>query len=187
MKQNVYDLPDNIADKHLKSIIEHRDAVMRAGLKIGAPVNVLERHDLTKFQEIEFVGYALYFHGDGVASTAYRAKMFTRGLLHHIHNNEHHWQHWLMPYSPMWQQDIEKHVIESTLEMPTEFVLEMIADWIGASYTYSPSRDGDIGAWLKKNAQNIVLHPKTRALLRERLTDLGYSDLLHEIRFYGEH
>lgn len=180
MKSLYHTLPDGVIDRHIKSVIEHRTAVMQAGLKIGVPINLLEEHDLSKFHHTEFVGYALRFHGQGLLPESVIDQKFREAWLHHVHLNKHHWQHWIMPYD----MD-DRWPLSGAIEMPHDYVLEMIADWMGASYTYG-RKTWDISAWLRVSARTIILHPSTRSLLRERLADLGYEDLLGEIKFYGE-
>ncbi len=52
---------------------------------------------------------------------------YDRAWLHHLHNNPHHWQYWVMPpeFNPDGDHD------NGCLKMPEEYVLEMIADWMG--------------------------------------------------------
>jgi len=67
------------------------------------------------------------------------------------------------------------------LEMPEEYALEMIADWMGASKTYTGS--WDLTAWLKTNMPRISVHSKTAQYLREVLHWLGYDDVISVTHF----
>ena len=63
------------------------------------------------------------------------------------------------------------------VEMPFEYVLEMIADWMGASKSYTGS--WDMSDWLCKNIPRITVHSKTAQAIREILDNpLGYADIV---------
>jgi hypothetical protein len=51
------------------------------------------------------------------------------------------------------------------LRMPRIYVLEMVADWQGASIAYSGT--DDMTSWLKTNIPKIRLHSKSREELYE--------------------
>lgn len=162
-----FGIAEDIANKHIQSVNKHREAVMVAGLKIGVPKHQLEIHDLSKLDEEEFVGYAMHFHGGGAQ------ELFDLAWLHHIHNNPHHWNHWVFPGGT------------KALPMPYHYVLEMVADWMGASHTYSKKRSYDITDWLFRSMSTIILHPDTAEMLRELLDHLGYADIVNGQNFHG--
>lgn len=68
--------------------------------------------------------------------------------------------------------------------MPNRYALEMIADWHGASYTYTGS--WDCSDWLFENMPRITVHSETAAYLREQLTNLGYPKNVVEKEFAHE-
>ena len=51
-------------------------------------------HDLSKDDEEEYNAYDAYFYG---RNRSYQVvKDFNYAWLHHIHNNPHHWQYWIL-------------------------------------------------------------------------------------------
>ena len=77
----------------------------------------LNIHDLSKYSQEEYYAYDSYFYG---AETEKVKKDFDYAWLHHIHQNPHHWQHWVL---------VNDDEGIYALEMPKEFVYEMICDW----------------------------------------------------------
>ena len=138
----------------LESLDLHLTFVREAGLGIGVSIGQLVRHDLSKWSSAEFTGYAQHFHGGGAPD------LFASAWLHHVHNNPHHWQHWLIPRAQV-------------LEMTPRYVLEMVADWMGASMAYTGA--WDMTAWLDKHLGDVVLHNDSTRYLNTVLRSLGYE------------
>lgn len=161
-----------VAEKYIETLKAHISYVLEAGHKIGVPETLLDIHDDSKWFEDEFVGYALHFQGGGAPD------QFSRAWLHHIHNNPHHWQHWLFSdgYTPK-----DSQVENGAVEMPHCFALEMVADWMGASKAYTGS--WDMTEWLQENIPKIRVHSKTAEYLKEILDHLGYSDIVRARSF----
>jgi hypothetical protein len=68
--------------------------------------------------------------------------------------------------------------------MPYTYVLEMVADWQGASFTYTGS--WDMNDWLTKNMPKIRVHSETAQALRQILISLGYWTAIRDLRFASE-
>lgn len=156
-----------VAEDYWRSLIEHIGFVREAGLQLGVAPSQLFIHDQSKFGEDEFAEYARQFKGK-----ADNPDGFARAWLHHLHVNPHHWEHWMFPdgYIP------KGGTIEAgVMEMPREFVLEMIADWVGASRGHTGS--WNMADWLAKNIGKVRLHSKSAAYAREILDSLGYGDI----------
>lgn len=168
--------PD-VANKHMASLNNHIRYVQEAGRKIGVADHLLAIHDYSKFSIQEFPHYALHFHGGG------NPDGFAGAWLHHIHNNPHHWQHWIFPQSfmPRGAQNVE---IGGVVEMSQLYAREMIADWMGASMAYTGS--WDMQKWLWDNMPKITVHSRTAAFLRNCLDSLGYADTVYMQRFANE-
>ena len=108
-------------------------------------------HDESKRGKDEYDAYDAYFYGERDQGA------FDRAWLHHIHNNPHHWQHWLLMNDDGKYREPWKVV---PLEMPKVHALEMVADWWSFSW-----RSGDLRGifeWYDANRENIVLHDATR-------------------------
>ncbi len=149
----------------------HIHYVREAGKQLGVSEEQLIAHDLSKWEPEEFPQYAReFFPLEGGEEDRNKVKKdFAKAWLHHIHHNPHHWQHWMFSdgYSPE-GAGLEKGV----MEMPKEFALEMVADWMGASMAYTES--WDMEEWLQKNFYNVVLHSATRTYVLEILRSIGY-------------
>ena len=118
-------------------------------------LNQLNIHDLSKYSEEEYKAYDLYFYG---TKTEKVKKDFDYAWLHHIHQNPHHWQHWVLV-----NDDEDSYA----LEMPKEFVYEMICDWW--SFSYKTGNLYEIFDWYKAHSKKMILHENTRKLVEEIL------------------
>lgn len=130
--------------------------------------NLISQHDASKYSEEEFVPYAEYFYGDkGGEDVLYE---FNKAWLHHQHYNPHHWQHWVL-------REDDGNTI--AIEMPKEYVIEMISDhW---SFSWRANNLYEIFEWYTKNKDKMILHPKTRTTYESILTQLKNKlDEIHD-------
>jgi hypothetical protein len=165
--RDYYGVPGEIAEKYIKTLQDHIKYVAKAGYKLDVPEELILIHDNSKWSETEFPGYAMHFQGGGAPD------LFSKAWLNHIHKNPHHWQHWIFPdsYTPKGSK-VENGIVE----MPYHYVLEMIADWMGASKAYTGIED--MTDWLINNLPKIRVHSKTDEALRKTLDFLGYADIV---------
>jgi len=170
-----YGVDPAVAEAYAESLRKHIAFVQEAGRQLRVPEPQLAIHDQSKWTAGEFPGYALHFKGGGAPD------QFAYAWLHHIHHNPHHWQHWIFAdgYTPAGSQ-----VQNGAVEMPTRYVLEMIADWMGASRAYTGSFD--MFAWLVSNFPKIRLHSNTAEYLRYELDRQGYADIVWTTKFAHE-
>ena len=143
--------------RYLKSIITHKYYVLLAGLRLKISIWQLLLHDWQKFTPLEFGRYARNFFGGGDPE-------FPFAWLHHENTAPHHWGYWI-PRSG-------KHA-DQPLPMPMRYVREMVADWMGASKTYTGS--WDMAEWLEKSVPNFRLHEEARGKLKRVLGEAGYD------------
>lgn len=119
-----------------------------------------KNHDTSKYTVEEYGPYDAYFYGKKDETSREKVEeRFNYAWLHHIHNNPHHWQHWILH-----NDDRESGMV--ILEMPDRFILEMICDWWSFSW-----RKGDLWElwnWWTANSDYILLGEKTR----EKVIDL---------------
>jgi len=164
-----YHIDKDILGAFLDSLVAHIAYVREAGVKLGVAHQQLVQHDLSKFSLEELPYYARNFFGDKADPDG-----FARAWLHHIHFNEHHWQHYIFPdgFTPK-GSTVENGVVE----MPYHYALEMIADWMGASKAYTGSFD--MMDWLFKNLPKIRVHSATKEYLRQTLDGMGYADVVN--------
>lgn len=118
-------------------------------------LNQLNIHDLSKYSEEEYYAYDSYFYG---TETEKAKKDFDYAWLHHIHENPHHWQHWVL---------VNDDEGTYALEMPKEFVYEMICDWW--SFSHKTDNLYEIFDWYKAHSKKMILHENTRKLVEEIL------------------
>jgi hypothetical protein len=128
------------------------------GLQLSQISPGMEAHDLSKWDDEEYVPYDNYFYGN---RTKQVKDEFDIAWLHHQHNNPHHWQYWLL------MEDSGK---VKALEMPKEYILEMICDWW--SFSWKSDNLFEIFDWYKKNGPKMTLHPTTKKTVEEILDKL---------------
>ena len=126
-------------------------------------------HDASKYSNEEYDAYDRYFYGMNRSNAV--VKNFKYAWLHHIHNNPHHWQYWVL------ENDDEP---EEVLEMPYEYIIEMICDWW--SFSWKLGKLDSIFDWYEKH-KDMQLGPKTRKTvesileqIREELTKEDETD-----------
>lgn len=151
-------------------LIGHISFVREAGKSFPTIKRRLKLHDMSKFDFEEFYPYAVKFCGKANHEDA-----FTRAWLRHIHHNDHHWNHWIFPSGSVPKATREEN---GAVPMPIECVMEMVADWMGASMAYTGSYE--MTDWLSSNISRIRLHSHTVELVNPILASLGYRDVLAE-------
>lgn len=111
--------------------------------------SLIWEHDFSKLLSDEFEGYRQYFYpADGGNKDK---TQFLRAWNHHIHNNKHHWEYWVM----------YKKSGSIALDMPFIFIIEMLCDWTAMSMKFSnaPSE------WFGINEHKMLLHDSTRTAI----------------------
>jgi Family of unknown function (DUF5662) len=142
---------------YLKYVLRHKWFVFLACLKLKVPLTHAIFHDWTKFLPSEWWSYVnAFYNSDG--SKKYDPIPMKSGWNNHQKRNRHHWQYWLLTW--------DKGNVEA-LEMPDQYVREMIADWLGASKAITGA--WDLSGWLSKNGQNIIVHTYTEELISRYL------------------
>ena len=123
--------------------------------------NLVRHHDDSKWYFREYGPYDAYFYGEK------DKEAFNHAWLHHIHNNPHHWQHWLLMNDDGKYRDQDKVI---PLEMPRVYALEMVADWW--SFSWRSGNLEEVFAWYEEHSDNIILHPKTREFVEAVLDEI---------------
>lgn len=119
---------------------------------VAAAYNI-KKHDESKYSDEEYVAYDHWFYKYADEHTEYLKEEFNNAWLHHIHNNPHHWQHWVLV-----NDDAELGAV--AVKMPYEYVIEMVCDWW--SFSWKTGNLFEIFDWYEKNKDHIILHEKTR-------------------------
>lgn len=162
-----YGIDLEVAKNYAENLEKHLFYVREAGAILGVPKEQIDRHDNSKWSMTEFPEYANWFYNNRCNPDG-----FMRAYLHHLKHNPHHWQYWMFPDG---FQIIGSSAEDGVVEMPENFVLEMVADWLGSSKAYTGSYD--MTDWLNKNYARIVLHSKSRKLLDHILSTLKYEKI----------
>lgn len=151
--------------KYVWYVARHKWFVLLAGLKTKAPFWYLLIHDWSKFTRAEWGPYVEKFYGGPAPEDLddrvkkMREDRFQAAWRHHYTHNPHHWNFWVnesIQYGVRTAQEPPY-----AREMPDYFVREMVADWMGAGRAITGQ--WEIASWYAKNADKMILHPKTRA------------------------
>lgn len=120
-----------------------------------------EYHDRSKYGALEYGAYDEYFYGDKDEDA------FNLAWLHHVHNNPHHWQHWILI---MDDGDTGEKGKVVALEMPKVYVWEMVADWW--SFSWRSGKLTEIFDWYDSHKDGIIMHENTRKLVEDILAEI---------------
>ena len=119
-------------------------------------------HDTSKTDPEEYDAYDKYFYG---GNRSYQVVQdFNYAWLHHIHNNPHHWQHWVLI-----NDDPEEG--EILMDMPYNYIIEMICDWW--AFSWSKGNLGEIFTWYEEHKNYMKLSPKTRKTVEDILDKIS--------------
>lgn len=108
-------------------------------------------HDASKTNPDEYEAYDAYFYGGNRSYAVVQA--FNKAWLMHIHRNPHHWQHWVLIND-------EPDEGEILIEMPYNYILEMICDWW--AFSWAKGNLTEIFKWYEEHKDYIKLHEASR-------------------------
>ena len=124
-------------------------------------------HDASKSSMEEYDAYDHYFYGNNKSYTV--VQEFKLAWLHHIHNNPHHWQYWVLI-----RDDPENGNTEIVgMKMPYNYIVEMICDWW--SFSWSNGNLSSIFIWYDSHKDTILMEAETRATVESILGQLKES------------
>jgi len=110
-------------------------------------------HDQSKNEPDEYEAYDAYFYGNNRSYEV--VQRYQRAWLLHIHRNPHHWQHWVLIHD-----DMEDGELETVLEMPYDYIIEMICDWW--SFSWQSGNLYEIFKWYEEHSKYIKLAQTTK-------------------------
>lgn len=157
---------DNYLEQHRNNVYKAYDWIRYnlPNLLVGANgfyTQIEMAHDRSKNDREEYYAYDQYFYGG--KRTKEIKENFNVAWLHHIHNNPHHWQHWVL---------INDDPKEGTvaIRMPYKYVIEMICDW----WAFSCGKGNlyDIFDWYDQHKTCMILHNDTRELVEDILSGI---------------
>lgn len=114
-------------------------------------------HDESKFDDEEWDAYDAYFYKKRTPEVE---KAFNYAWLHHIHNNPHHWQYWVLI-----NDDEEEGTVAH--DIPKSYILEMICDWW--SFSWKSGDLHEIFKWYDEHKERMILSDATRKSVEEIL------------------
>lgn len=132
-------------------VLRHKWFVLRACWMVGASLRLGLLHDLSKLLPSEWMPYAECFYKADGSKQHVESEAFTRAWCRHQKRNLHHWQAWLVTMD---------NGTTIALRMPHKYMLEMVADWIGAGLAIAGTME--VRQWYARNRDKMLLHPETR-------------------------
>ena len=174
-----------MSDQYNRYLDQHRRNVRRGGewlvdnlpelfdeVDVHALKTQILNHDASKNSPEEYDAYDRYFYG---GNKSFRVVQdFRKAWLHHIHENPHHWQYWVL-------NNDEPEEGEVVLEMDYIYIIEMICDWW--AFSWQKGDLSEIFSWYDKHQNYIKLGPNTRKAVEDILWTLrgrlGYNVLAH--------
>lgn len=118
-------------------------------------------HDISKEDPEEYEAYDEYFYGKNRSYEV--VQNFNYAWLRHIHNNPHHWQHWILINDSPEEGEI-------VMDMPYDYIIEMICDWW--SFSWSNGDLTGIFKWYDEHKDYMKLSPKTRETVEDILNKI---------------
>lgn len=115
----------------------------------------IKGHDWSKRTDEEYDAYDAYFYGGSKSGEVKEA--FDRAWLHHIHNNPHHWQYWVLIDDDDENDNGERY---KPLDIPNEYIIEMICDWWSFSWKKGDLRE--IFNWWDEHVDKVIMTDDTR-------------------------
>ena len=157
---------DNYINQHVQNVLNAAEWLRRnINLDIPPMIDVgrtgLFNHDQSKWEKEEYDAYDAYFYGDRLTKEV--KDNFNYAWLHHIHNNQHHWQYWVLI-----NDDPQDGTV--ALDIPYKYVIEMICDWW--SFSWSKGDLYDIFNWYGKHKDRMILSKNTRELVEDILDQI---------------
>ena len=149
---------DNYLIRHIGAVQEAFSWI-QGNLPELVPLEVntehISRHDESKRSIEEYAAYDNYFYGD--EKDELTEELFDAAWLHHIHNNPHHWQYWVLikdDPSPNLKNNM------TPIRIPYKYILEMVCDWWSFSWVKGDLRE--VFKWYDKHKGTIVIHPDSK-------------------------
>lgn len=139
------------AFKYLKENLPEIFGDPADGISAEVEHNIIYGHDQSKTSKEEYDAYDNYFYGN---RSYENVEKFNYAWLHHIHNNPHHWQHWVLI-----NDDPDEG--RKILDMPDIYIIEMICDWW--SFSLKQNKPEEIFNWYDAHKRYMLLSEYTRS------------------------
>ena len=153
---------DNYLEQHIGAVQQAFDKLCEYFPAYKQYEPQIKNHDKSKYSSEEYGPYDRYFYGDGK-----NLEEFDKAWLHHIHENPHHWQHWLLV-----EDDPEDYYCKP-LDMPLAYIVEMICDWWSFSFICGDLYN--IFDWVDAHKDHITLSESTSNMVSYILNRLEFE------------
>lgn len=146
----------NYIKQHCDNVAKAYDWLVKHKIIKDDFIHRIKLHDLSKWGQEEYDAYDKYFYGK--EKTPEIKEAFNFAWLHHIHQNPHHWQHWVL---------INDDDGTKALEMPEEYIIELVCDWW--SFSHKTGKLDEIFDYYKSHKANLIMHKNSQKRLEELL------------------
>ena len=145
---------DEYLTEHIANVKKAYDWMIEHGIidRQGMADKIIDKHDASKYDPFEYNAYDRYFYKNKDQRSKSVIDMFNCAWLIHIHNNPHHWQHWVLL-----NDDYGKPM---GLNMPDVYIVEMICDWW--SFSWKKGKLDEIFTWYDAHKDSMILSDETR-------------------------
>lgn len=118
-------------------------------------------HDQSKYDPEEYDAYDRYFYGNNRSYAV--VQEFRMAWLRHIHQNPHHWQHWVLIND-------DPNEGEIVMDMPYIYIIEMICDWW--AFSWAVGNLYEIFNWYESHKDYMKLSDSTRKTVNDILAKI---------------
>ena len=156
--------------QHFKTVCKHKREVFKECRACGLFWQGL-LHDMSKFGITEFLPSVRHFQGHRSPIEAEKESIgYSKAWLHHKGHNKHHWEYWT---------DFADDGSIIANEIPMNYVIEMICDWVGAGKVYSKEKwtPAEPLKYYNKVRAGRHFHPDTEVIILTCLETIRDSDL----------
>ena len=157
---------DNYLNEHIMNVNRAYDW-LRTNLRGMASPNgdftsllYLGHHDESKYSIEEYDAYDTYFYGPMSKDVK---ENFNYAWLHHIHENPHHWQYWVLINDDPKEGEI-------IMDMPYNYIIEMICDWW--AFSWNKGNLNEIFYWYEEHKDYMKLSDNTRKTVEDILSKI---------------
>ena len=151
---------------HLNTVNRHRRMVRKLCFKCGLYWQGFT-HDLSKYSPVEFINGVKFYTGKASPHLGERkAYGYSKAWLNHKGRNKHHGEYW---------QDICSDGLTHPIDMPKNYLIEMICDRVAASMIYLGKNYTDKAPleYYQSHKDENQFSDYTRFYLEEYLTNIA--------------
>ena len=153
-------------EKHIQGVHDAYEWIERNLPELLSDVHdiveiLINFHANSKYQSEELLPYERYFYPANKVTEDIEED-FNKAWLHHIHENKHHWNHWVI---------VEDGGKLKPLDMPKEYIIEMVCDHF--SFAFTKNNPKELFDWYDKNKNKMILSSNTRK---------EYENILNKIK-----